>query len=185
MTTQISGDTGVSAVQPSVVAPGDLTQPLTSGTVQATTSGTSVDFTGIPSWVTHITVSWANGSTNGTSIPMVQIGDSGGVETSGYLGGCANLPNAAAITAANGTTGFLLTGATASTNTVHITAVLTLLDPATNLWSCAVTGARSDAASCFVGGGTKSLSATLDRIRLTTVNGTDAFDSGSVNLLYE
>jgi len=35
------------------------------------------------------------------------------------------------------------------------------------------------------GAGTKTISGVLDRIRLTTVNGTDTFDAGSVNILYE
>jgi hypothetical protein len=35
------------------------------------------------------------------------------------------------------------------------------------------------------GGGNKTLSATLDRVRITTVNGTDTFDAGSINISYE
>lgn len=34
-------------------------------------------------------------------------------------------------------------------------------------------------------GSIKTLSATLDRVRLTTVNGTDTFDAGLVNIIYE
>ncbi len=37
--------------------------------------------------------------------------------------------------------------------------------------------------STVVGG--KTLSAILDRIRLTTVNGTDTFDAGQINIMYE
>jgi hypothetical protein len=46
-------------------------------------------------------------------------------------------------------------------------------------------GFRNDFAMPFSSSGTKSLSATLDRIRITTVNGTDTFDAGSINILYE
>lgn len=34
-------------------------------------------------------------------------------------------------------------------------------------------------------GGTISLAGALDNVRLTTVNGTDTFDAGSINILYE
>jgi hypothetical protein len=36
-----------------------------------------------------------------------------------------------------------------------------------------------------MGGFQVSLSGTLDRIRLTTVNGSDTFDAGSINIIYE
>jgi hypothetical protein len=34
-------------------------------------------------------------------------------------------------------------------------------------------------------GGFVPLSGTLDRVRITTANGTDTFDAGSINILYE
>lgn len=58
---------------------------LTSGTAVATTSGTSIDFTGIPSWAKKITVMFSAVSTNGTSPIQVQIG-AGSVSNSGYVG---------------------------------------------------------------------------------------------------
>jgi hypothetical protein len=33
--------------------------------------------------------------------------------------------------------------------------------------------------------GSKTISGTLDRIRLTTTGGTDTFDAGSINIFYE
>jgi hypothetical protein len=36
-----------------------------------------------------------------------------------------------------------------------------------------------------VGGGDVTLTGALDRLILTTVNGTDTFDAGSINILYE
>ena len=56
---------------------------ITSGTSQASTSGTSIDFTSIPSWVKRITLMFNGVSTNGTSNYQIQIG-SGSVTTSGY-----------------------------------------------------------------------------------------------------
>jgi hypothetical protein len=158
---------------------------LTQGAATASTSGTSIDFTGLPSGLKRIIVSWGSGSTNGSSIPMLQLGDSGGVETTGYLGGAATVVSAGATSGANSTAGFLLAGSMASTIILHVTAILTLIDPATNTWACSVSGGRSDAANMICGGGTKSLSGTLDRIRLTTVTGSDTFDAGTINILYE
>lgn len=68
------------------VTPAKLSQPLTQGTSQASTSGTAIDFTGIPSWVKRITVMFSGVSTNGTSVPQIQVG-AGSVTTSGYLCG--------------------------------------------------------------------------------------------------
>lgn len=156
----------------------------TLATEQATTSGTSIDFTSIPSWVKRITIQLAGVSTNGSSIPMVQLGDAGGVETAGYLGG-ATTASAGGNSTSNGTTGFLFGGVHDAAYVMHGTMVLTLEDAANFTWVAAVCGATSDAARSFNGGGSKSTSAALDRVRLTTVNGTDTFDAGAVNIIYE
>lgn len=191
MTTQISGDTGVSQCQPSsvssddlqagAVTPDKLSQKLTLGTAQATTSGTSIDFTGIPSWVKRITISISGVSTNGTSNIQVQLGTAGGIETSSYLG--AAFSQTATNTAY--TSGALLTGANAAATIIHGSATFTLLNSSINLWSIAGVIAQSNAAAVGFTAGSKSLSGVLDKLRLTTVNGTDVFDVGSVNILYE
>jgi hypothetical protein len=56
---------------------------ITSATAQASTSGTSINFTDIPSWVKRITVMFNGVSTSGTSIRQAQLG-AGSVTTSGY-----------------------------------------------------------------------------------------------------
>jgi len=78
---------------------------LQTGTA-VTASGTSIDFTGIPSWVKRITVMFDGVSVSGTSRVMVQLGDSGGVETTGYTG--------AINEGVTFTTGFLLAGTAAA-----------------------------------------------------------------------
>ena len=153
-------------------------KPLTSGTAQATTSGTSKDFTSIPSWVKRISVQFSAFSTNGTSIPMIQLGDSGGIETSGYSGTGQNISG----TSSSNSAGFKIAGVWAGTAVLDGIAYLELQDASTNTW--AMSSSMSGAEMVF-GGGSKSLSATLDRIRITMVNGTDAFDAGKVNILYE
>jgi hypothetical protein len=167
----------------------DATAPiygLRAKTAQASTSGTSIDFTTIPSWVTRITIMLAGVSTNGISPYIVQLGDSGGIEASGYLGSIAVLQDSTAISAANITTGIGLAPVSVAAGTVyHGTVTLNLLNASTNTWVASVSGGISNAAASFVGSFTKSTSATLDRVRLTTSGGADTFDAGSVNVLYE
>ena len=153
---------------------------LTSGTALATTSGTSIDFTSIPSWVKRITVMVVDVSTNGTSSPQVQLGDSGGIETTGYYGSSTD----GAGTNALWTTGVTLRNGTGGALSHSGSVVCTLQDAATNSWT--VTGLvwRSDNLISQTAG-YKSLSAVLDRLRLTTINGTDTFDAGSINIMYE
>jgi hypothetical protein len=158
--------------------------PILSGTAVASTSGTSIDFTSIPAWVKRITISLAGVSTSGTSNPIFQIGDSGGVETSGYLGGGSGAANAAVWSINNYTNGFGIFSASAAA-VLHGSLVLTLVNSATNTWAAHGQFASSAAAEMFVIAGTKPLSATLDRVRLTTAGGADTFDAGVVNINYE
>lgn len=156
---------------------------VATATVVATTSGTSKLITGIPSYAREITVGFSGVSTNGSSVPIIQIGPSGGVATTGYLGGAATIPAGTPVTV-NATTGFAVTGSMGGTVVFHGTMVLTLVDASTNTWVESVSLGRSDGASMIVGGGSVSLSGTLDRLNFTTTNGTDAFDAGKFNVLW-
>jgi hypothetical protein len=156
--------------------------PLVSDTAKASTSGTSIDFTNIPSWVKKITVMYNGVSTNGTSIIQIQVG-SGSFVTSGYFA------NYGAINSGTGqgniTTGIpVYAGASAaSVSTGHI--ILTLIESNTWIASGVVLYTNNAGAMYMIAGSTPSLTGALDRVRLTTVNGTDTFDAGSVNILYE
>jgi hypothetical protein len=153
------------------------------GTTTATTSGTSIDFTGIPSWAKRITVSLSGVSASGTSIPMVQLGDSGGVENTGYAGASSTTSGGAIGTSAF-TTGFQMAQSSAAGRNYSGTLTITLQETSTNTW--VATGIFGDTGAVLsLTAGTKALSATLDRVRLTTVNGTDTFDAGTVNITYE
>lgn len=169
-----------------ITASGGVMYPLTSGTAIASTSGTSIDFTSIPSWVRRVTVMFSGLSTNGTSSPQIQIGTSGGVQATGYLMTTVVL-STGTPTAANATTGFVVspTGNWNSSVTVGGAAVFSLLDSSTGTWVCVGSLGRSDAATQWQFFGSKALSGTLDRVRVTTVNGTDSFDAGTINILYE
>lgn len=146
---------------------------------QATTSGTSIDFTSIPSWVKRITMTLIGVSTNGTSPVIVQIG-SGSVDTSSYLGSAQ-----ISTSSSNMTSGFLLADTTsgAAAYVRHGTVTLTLAG--SNAWGAVCVTGLSNQTAAFYAGGSKTLSGTLDRIRLTTAGGTDTFDAGSVAILVE
>jgi hypothetical protein len=155
---------------------------LQSGTSVASTSGTSIDFTSIPSWVKRITVMFNGVSTNGSSNIQIQLGDSGGFETTGYVaaGGFASSANTTGSTLS--TTGLILTSGFSSASV--ISGVVVICNQTLNSWVESFVGAYASGA-CAFGGGTKTLSDVLTQIRITTVNGTDTFDAGSINILYE
>lgn len=153
-------------------------QRITQGTAVASTSGTSIDFTGLPAWCKKITVMFQNVSSNGSSNFLIQLGDSGGIENTGYLG--AGITNASAT---NYTTGF---GTPLPNSTASIVqGAITIQNITGNSWIASGAFSRSDAAAAGVTAGSKTLSDVLTQVRITTVNGTDTFDAGSVNIMYE
>jgi len=155
---------------------------LTAGTSQTTTSGTSIDFTGIPSWAKRITLMFNGVSTNGIANTRVQLGVSGGIETTGY--NCTAGWIGATPAAVQSTTGFDSYGDSGAPCARHGTYVFTLIG--SNTWT--MTGSFMGVSGgnfIFCIAGSKALAATLDRVRITTTNGTDTFDAGSINILYE
>lgn len=157
------------------VTPAKLSQPPTLGTSVATTSGTSIDFTSIPSWVNRITVLFNGVSTTGSNSYAIQLG-SGSVDATSYTSTAINA--AGAVTTA--TTGFHIPSfSSANLNT----GIMRLVRMTGNTWVSE--HIVSNASQVYHGSGVKSLSGTLDRIRLTTIGGTDTFDAGSINILYE
>lgn len=151
---------------------------LTSGTAQASTSGTSIDFTGIPSWVKRITVIFNGVSTNGTSQPQVQLGISSGIQTTGYLSGGSQ-----ASAGTNSTTGLLISGFNGAADIRY--GKMEIVSFGSNQWVSSCVVGLSNTGLAGLAGGSVTIGGTLDRIRITTVNGTDTFDAGSINILYE
>ena len=154
---------------------------ITSGTAVASTSGTSIDFTSIPSWVKRITVMLSGVSTSGTSQYQVQLGN-GSVVTSGYLSGNTTL-NSAGSNLVTATSGIIVFQPSASADTCVGSLVLNLIS--SNTWIGTGVAYRTNTGATQHMAGSLALGGTLDRVRITTVNGTDTFDAGSVNLLYE
>lgn len=158
-----------------------VSRGMVSGLAVATTSGTSVDVTGIGAGAKRIQINLNAVSTNGTSTPLLQIGDSGGVETSGYVSAAQN--NGGSYTTS--TAGMLLTSSAAATDSTSGTITLSLVDASAQTWVCSAVLNKSSV-STVIAGGVKSLSpGPLDRIRLTTSGGTDTFDAGSLNVMVE
>lgn len=155
---------------------------ITSGTAVASTSGTSIDFTSIPSWVKRITVMFDGVSLNGVSHLLVQIGDSGGIETTSYKAQ-STISNSGSTTL-NSVAGFPIFASEAAFNQNGNLIINTL---GNNTWTATGTNAMIGGSSNSMNmtGGSKTLSGTLDRVRITTINGTDTFDAGSINILYE
>lgn len=160
------------------------TQKIVQGT-SVSASGTSVTFTGIPAWVKRITVMCSSLSTNGTSNILLRVGPSGGVDTTGYLSATSVNAGLGGTDSTNFTTGFSFTqnGGVAAAAAFQYTFILSLVTG--NTWMCMGVGARSDAAATYQASGRIVSSGTLSRVAITMANGTDTFDAGSVNILYE
>ncbi len=154
---------------------------LSSGSSVYAASGTSLDITGIPSWAYRVTVTFKDVSTNGTSIPLIQLITSSAV-TSGYTSSGSVL--ATGVASSTSTTGFLTAGGSSDTATtsrsgqVVITYQGVFQYAASSVLACNVAETR-------IGGGSILLSALITGVRITTVNGTDVFDAGSISIIYE
>ena len=162
----------------------EFTDKIVSGTAVASTSGTSIDFTGIPSWVKRVTVMFQGVSSNGASANLVQLGTSGGFTTSGYSssGGVAYSGGSAANSATNG-----FYGPYAAAAGEIVSGLFVFTNITGNTWVGGFCGgsAGGTLTGGISGGGHVALGGTLTQVRITHVNGTDTFDAGSINILYE
>ena len=157
-------------------------QRIVLSTAVASTSGTSIDFTSIPSWVKRITVMLANLSTTGTVPITFRLGTSGGIQATGYAGSQGYTGASTAFT--NMSTGFEIYNDTV-TITYSGSITFHLLDASTNLWVANGLFGTVNQAYARVIGGYVSLGGTLTQLRITTTTATPTFDLGTVNILYE
>lgn len=154
------------------------------GAPAATTSGTEVTITGIPAWAKKVTLMLDGVSLIATDNLLIQLGDSGGVETSGYVfaeGRVATGNSAEILASTTGFVSYLGGPSRAATGTF----TLTLMDDSTNKWVCQSSIYNPVLVNMGFGSGIKSLSTPLDRVRITSVSGSVALDAGSINILYE
>lgn len=167
----------------SLVAVSGTLAPIVNGTAVASTSGTAIEFTGIPSWAKQITVMFQGVSSSSTGVIQIQIG-SGSYVTSGYLSGASNFVGYSAVT-----TGFGCAYNNAATSLWHGAVRLTILNPATNSWvSNGILNDSSAGAQIMNSAGSISLAGTLNQLRIiASATGTpaDTFDAGTINILYE
>ena len=188
----ISGDTSgaITIAAPAVAGTYTQTLPmitgtlgtLNSGTAVASTSGTSIDFTSIPANVRRITVMFNGVSLNGSSSFLVQIGN-GTPTTTGYSSITSYVTSAATCLATTSTNGFIVQAGAAS----HVAfGSLTLSNVSGNTWvASGVLGNIVSSPFTINTAGVIALGSALNMVRITTVNGTDTFDAGSINILYE
>jgi hypothetical protein len=163
-----------------VAATGTLAPLIASTAWTYSTPVTSVDFTSIPSWVKRITVMFNGVSVSGTSNPLIQLGTgSTSYTTTGYLGTAVNYLGSGAT---NPTTGFAIASALAAN---LLSGHLILTNVSGNIWIASGVFGTSNTTFAAYTAGNISLAAALTAVRITTVNGTDTFDAGSINILYE
>ena len=160
---------------------------LTSGTAVASTSGTSVNFTSIPSWVKRVTVMLSGVSTNGTGAIQVQLG-TGGTPTytiASYSGSVATIV-ASVVANSNLSTGFTAGASISAASTLFGSLVLTNITG--NTWTAMGVIGRGDEQRCDYVGGSIALGAALTAVRIigsATGNPADTFDAGTINILFE
>jgi hypothetical protein len=158
------------------------------GTEQATTSGVSIDFTGIPAGVRRVTVLFDRVSTNGTSPIMVRLGISTGIEATGYTVGGTRVGSSNFAAHSAYTTGFAFGDSSGMGASQLFTGRLQLdLFNVTNNSFVGNGFISSDTAGGYANftSGRKALAGVLDRLRITTVNGTDTFDNGAAIIMWE
>lgn len=153
--------------------------PLVSGTAVASTSGTSIDYTSIPSWVKRITVMFNGVSLSGTSDILVQIG-SGSVTSTGYLSNSGQASSGGTVTVLTSTAGFVISSGNAARAVQGVLQIFSINGTLTTSSGSLISGTTVVSSA-----GSVTLSGAIDRVRITTVNGTDTFDAGTVNILYE
>ncbi len=171
----IGGTTPAAGTFSTLATSDGAVNPTVRANSQATTSGTSFDFTGLPSWVKRVTVNLSNVSLSGTDNYLIRLGTSSGFVTTGYVSTSVRSGNAGDTS----TVGFIVTGGGA-TRTFSGTVVISLIGG--NVWTVGLTG-KIDSNS-ISGGGNLSLGGTLTQVRLLAT-GTDTFDSGVVGIIYE
>ena len=162
----------------------------TSGLVLETSKSmiglTQVNFTGVPSWVKKITVLIIDaGAASATTTIKIGIGDSGGVETSGYVGTGSRLEPSQAIVATVMGAAFDIAGGSTFTVTHGIQATVTIINITGNTWIVSATGHSSGSTAIgYISSGVKTLTGVLDRLRVQQTGGAN-LNSGEVNVLYE
>jgi hypothetical protein len=178
--TNATWEAGTSTTE-SLVSPAKIKNAITSiagvtwVSPVATTSGTTVDFSSIPSGVNTLYVGFNEVGLSGSTNLLLQLGDSGGIETTGYVSNSEWSGNAV-----QSTSGFTVRVSSSGRNVSGVM-LLTRMDASANTW--VTSGSLAVGTAISTVGGVKSLSAELTSVRLTNT-GADTFDNGSLAIGY-
>jgi len=154
---------------------GAIYNGLQTSTAVASTSGTNIDFTNIPSWVKRITIMF-NGVTNATSITVrLGYGATPTYVATGYNGAYAQVSNGSPTQSSVSSTGFGINASTVVSGIMTIS----LLD--SNVWVSSHTLSPNNTA-VYLGSGSLSLGNTLTAVRIA---GGGTFSAGTINISYE
>lgn len=178
--TMVSDSATAVPSQQSVKAYVDAVSQLTSGVAQNTTSGSSVSITGIPAGTKRITLMLNGVSTTGNNVPRVQLGDAGGLEVIGYTAIATGVA-AGTLATVDYTDGFGLRNDWSASRVAN--GMIVFCHTGSNVW-VAHGAVHLETAVGGIITGIKTLSGglELDRIGIITA---DAFNAGSINILYE
>ena len=195
----ISGDTSgaITVAAPAVAGTNTITLPAVTGTAVVagqnsaitaataqTASGSSVDFTGIPSWVKRITVTLDGISFAAAGVARIRLGTSSGLETTGYTGVVFNYTTTPTISTSALSSSpegmFAVAGSAAATT---VSGVITIVNSEGNKWISTGQVNRVGDSTQAIGNGAITLPSTLDRLSLVAT--TSTFDAGTINILYE
>ena len=181
--TGVTAGTTITALGTGSGGTGTYTVSASQTVASTTITIVGIDFTGIPSWAKRITVMLNGVSTSGTSVPIVQIG-SGTVTTSGYTSYAAIAGGTNVASGVTSTVGIAIASAAAANN---FSLAISIFAYSGNIYFATFSGSMFQGTAYYnmSGSSNVTLSGTLDRVRFTTTNGTDTFDAGSINILYE
>ena len=155
---------------------------ITSATAQASTSGTSINFTDIPSWVKRITVMVQGLSFAGASgAARVQIGTGGVLTTTGYTSDCLLVTGSNACNTSSFINGLAILNGNVAADTLW--GVTTITNLSGNTWIATFNSCRSDSGSSRSGTGFIALGGVLDIVSVVATSG--SFDAGTINIMYE
>lgn len=151
-------------------------------TTEQNLSSTYVDVTGIPSWAKRVSLTFRNVSPSAAANISIQLGTSGGMVTSGYVGAVDTWTTSSGVAAWSGNSCEIASIATATNS---ITGIATFVLVTGTTWVMSSVGATVNATGIHQGAGSIPLGNTLTQLRFTTVAGTATFDSGSISVLYD
>ena len=175
-------DAVAAAAAAAAVAPATLAPTLNVlAASQALTGLTSVLFSGIPAWVTCIRGAIVSASIADTAVPVITIGDSGGLETSGYSGAVVGGSSGASPVVSNLSAAFQLKQSSLAAQVWH--SQFTLLKEGGDRWSLQ-SMTMNETGVWNVAAGSKTLSGALTQLQVGVSGGAGGYDAGTCSIVW-